>query len=181
MEYWVTRVGNVLSQVGYAVLTFEEIVFFAGAVLGALAMGALVWTVCSVAANIKIFQKAGERGWKSFIPIYNHYITYKISWKPLWFWINALLVVASAVLRHYSGHSVVVDGAALAVGAAAALLYAASQYHLAKAFGHGVPFTLGLLALHPIFILILGLGGSQYQGTGRAETGASAGAPFEAK
>jgi hypothetical protein len=35
---------------------------------------------------------------------------------------------------------------------------------LSKSFGHGVGFTLGLIFLSPIFIPILGFGGSLYVG-----------------
>ena len=35
---------------------------------------------------------------------------------------------------------------------------------LSKAFGHGFFFTLGLIFVSPIFMLILGFGGSKYRG-----------------
>ena len=38
------------------------------------------------------------------------------------------------------------------------------EYKLAKAFGKGFGFFLGLLFLNPIFKLILGFGDAQYQG-----------------
>ena len=47
----------------------------------------IVWYVLQVIANWRIFTKAGEKGWKSIIPVYNTYITYKIAWKPVFFWI----------------------------------------------------------------------------------------------
>lgn len=53
---------------------------------------------------------------------------------------------------------------ALAVTAASVLLRVAGLYHLARAFGRGIPFTLGLVLFRPLFILILGLGGSEYRG-----------------
>jgi hypothetical protein len=40
----------------------------------------------------KIFEKAGEAGWKSIIPIYNVYIMYKIVGMKNWFWY--ILIVA---------------------------------------------------------------------------------------
>src|SRR5580700_1458 len=39
----------------------------------------------------KIFEKAGEKGWKALIPIYNYYIWLKIIKRP-WWWIFILLV-----------------------------------------------------------------------------------------
>lgn len=39
-----------------------------------------------------------------------------------------------------------------------------SDYRLAKAYGHGGGYTVGLVFLNFIFMLILGLGKSKYQG-----------------
>jgi len=181
MEEIMETIARFSSQLGHALWTIEEVIFFTGVVLGALAMCLLVWAVCTVIANVHIFQKAGEGGWKSFVPIYNSYITYKISWRPLWFWINALLFLASVVLNCLS-HNVVLDAIAIAVAVAAALIHMVGLHRLSKAFGHGVPFTLGLILLHPIFILILGLGGSRYQGNihkGAHEPEQGAASPME--
>lgn len=164
MENFLEIIKQYSVQLGHALLTIEEIVFFAGVVVGALAMCLLVWAICTIIANIHIFQKAGEGGWKSFVPIYNSYITYKISWRPLWFWISALLFIASVVLNYLS-HNKVLDTIAIVVVVASALIHIVGLHRLSKAFGHGVPFTLGLILLHPVFILILGLGASEYQGT----------------
>jgi len=181
MENIVEIVKRCSAQLGHVLLTIEEVVFFAGVLVGAMAMCFLVWTVCSIIANIHIFRKAGERGWKSFVPIYNSYITYKISWRPLWFWISGLLFVASMVLDHLS-HNKVLDTIAIVVMVAAALVHVVGLHRLSKAFGHGLPFTLGLILLHPVFILILGLGGSEYQGNspkGTYEPEQGAAAPLE--
>jgi len=174
MEQWVDMLQNVASGVTHTILTIEEIIFFFGVFVGALAMSLLVWAICSVIANIHIFQKAGERGWKSFVPIYNNYITYKISWRPLWFWVSALLFVASVVLNYLS-HNEVLDIIAIVVTVASALIHMVGLYRLSRAFGHGFPFALGLIFLHPVFILILGLGGSEYQGAPVQSTAAAGG------
>lgn len=163
MEQWIEMLWKGASQAGRVLLTIEEVIFFAGVLAGVLATLLLVWVVCTVIANVHIFQKAGEGGWKSFVPIYRHYVTYKICWKPLWFWVSALLLAASVALGCVP-HNAVLDVLAIVVTVAAFLVRLAKLYHLSRAFGHGVPFTLGLLFLQPIFILVLGLGGSRYQG-----------------
>jgi len=162
MEELMEIIKHCSAQLGHALLTIEEAVFLAGVLVGVLVMCLLVWAICAVTANMHIFQKAGEGGWKSFVPIYNNYITYKISWRPLWFWISALLFVASVVLN-YLAHNKVLDIIAIVIAVVSALIHMAGLYRLSKAFGHGVPFTLGLIFLHPVFILILGLGSSEYQ------------------
>jgi len=165
MEQWIEKLKEVFPQLAHALLTVEEIVFLAGVFAGVLASLLLVWIICTVAANINIFQKAGERGWKSFIPVYCNYINYKICWRPLWFWISAILLAASVALR-LAEQSTLTDALIIAVTVAAALLRIVRLYRLAGAFGHGVLFTIGLVFLHPVFILILGLGDSQYQLSG---------------
>lgn len=54
--------------------------------------------VITVIAYWQIFKKAGEKGWKSLIPLYNSYIMYKISWKTSMFWIMLILDIVYAVL-----------------------------------------------------------------------------------
>ena len=132
----------------------------------------IVWYVLQVIANWRIFTKAGEKGWKSIIPVYNTYITYKIAWKPVFFWIfliaTAVAGVCSALMpADASGAAPVLTVliyVALVVGV---VMHVVCSHKLSKAFGHGIGFTLGLIFLNPIFLLILGLGGSQYQGADR--------------
>ena len=49
------------------------------------------WYVLTLVARWRIFDKAGIAGWKSLIPIYSDYCTYKIAWKTSFFW--AMLVL----------------------------------------------------------------------------------------
>ncbi len=51
----------------------------------------LVIIAASIAGLWKIFEKAGEKGWKALIPIYNYYIWLKIIKRP-WWWVFILLV-----------------------------------------------------------------------------------------
>ena len=59
---------------------------------------ALVWWILQIIANWNIFTKAGEAGWKSLIPIYGDYVSYKIAWQTSYFWLSFILgIVASYV------------------------------------------------------------------------------------
>jgi len=145
-------------------ITAEEIVFFAGIAVGAIAMFFLLSYIFQVVACWRIFKKAGQGGWKSLIPVYSSYIRYQITWRPLWFWLSGLVMISAIVLRGSFPSSSVTGAVAPVLGIAGGLIYAASLYHTARAFGHGILFALGLLLFYPLFILILGLGGSEYQG-----------------
>lgn len=94
----------------------------------------LVWfilVVITIVALWKIFQKAGQAGWKSIIPIYNAVILCRIANLSGWF---AILLVVPLV-------NIVVT----------VILY----IRMAKGFGQSGWFALGLILLSPIFILIL--------------------------
>ncbi|NZA37286.1 DUF5684 domain-containing protein [Eubacterium callanderi] len=59
---------------------------------------ALAWYVFILVAGWKLFEKAGEPGWKSLIPIYGSYILYKISWKTSMFWVYLACVVVGGFM-----------------------------------------------------------------------------------
>jgi len=100
----------------------------------------LAFMILMIAAWWKIFTKAGQPGWASIIPIYNLYVWCKIVGRP-WWWILLMLIpfVNFIILI-----ILIID--------------------LAKSFGKGVGFGIGLILLGVIFFPILGFGSAQYQG-----------------
>ena len=98
----------------------------------------LAITVIAIVTTWKIFEKAGEKGWKSLIPFYNYYITFKIAgWNP---WMFLLLYVPF-------------------VGIVIGIIL---PFKLADAFKRSWVFGLGLLFFAPIFACILAFGNSKY-------------------
>jgi hypothetical protein len=93
-----------------------------------------------VIAMWKVFTKAGQPGWASIIPIYNLYIWCKIVGRPGW-WIILLLIPFVNIIV---GIILCID--------------------MAKSFGKGVGFGIGLALLGIIFWPILGFGSALYQG-----------------
>ena len=136
----------------------------------------VVITVLNIIAMWKIFRKAGERGWKILIPIYNLYILFKIVWSKKAFWSYFTLTIITSILS--SILSVVINREIsdtlyyilLVVGGVIGLILLIMSlmvyFKLSKSFGHGFGFFLGLVFLEYIFILILGFGGSKYIGPG---------------
>ena len=92
-----------------------------------------------IAANWKIFTKAGEAGWKSIIPIWNLIVLLRIVGRPLWWLILFIIPI---------------------VGLVVAIILI---FNLAKSFGRGVGFGFGMLFLPFIFYPILGFGSSTYR------------------
>ena len=93
-----------------------------------------------IVAMWKVFTKAGQPGWASIIPIYNLYIWCKIVGRPGW-WILLMLIPFVNIIV---GIILCID--------------------MAKSFGNGAGFGIGLALLGVIFIPILGFGSAQYQG-----------------
>jgi hypothetical protein len=100
----------------------------------------LAFMILMIAACWKIFTKAGQPGWAAIIPIYNWYILCKIVGRPGW-WVILLLI---PFVNFIIGIILCID--------------------LAKSFGKGVGFAIGLIVLGVIFFPILGFGSAQYQG-----------------
>lgn len=104
----------------------------------------LVLIVVLVAAMWKIFTKAGKPGWASIVPFYNIIVLLEIVGRPLW-WIVMLLIPLVNLVFVFI---IAID--------------------LAKSFGKGTGFAMGLIFLSPIFYPILGFGSARYQGPAAA-------------
>ena len=129
---------------------------------------ALVWWILQIIANWNIFTKAGEAGWKSLIPIYGDYISYKIAWQTSYFWLSFILgIVASYVSSANLNESMFLTVIATLLRIVIAVINIIYCVKLSKAFGHGIGFAIGLILLQPIFLLILGFGSDQYYGADR--------------
>ena len=79
------------------------------------------------------------------MPIYNIIVLLDIVKKPVWWIVLLLIPIVNIVIL--------------------IILY----IQLAKVFGKGTGFALGLVFLAPIFIMILGFGDAQYIGDGSSD------------
>ncbi len=160
-------------------LTTKETVL-AGSVLGAsLAVFAIIGLaigVISIIAGWRIFTKAGEKGWKILIPIYNAYILFKIIGMHFWYWFIASLAL-SFCQSLFGGLVMTTDAAgnlltydmnpfgwvcAVASGILSLVMYILICARLAKAFKKGAGFAVGLFFLSFIFEIILAFGPAKY-------------------
>ena len=98
--------------------------------------------VVAVAGMWKMFEKAGQPGWACLIPIYNIILLVRIAGKPD-IWILFLLIPI--------------------VNFVFSILLA---IEIAKRFGQGTGFGIGLIILPMIFYPILGFGDARYLGPG---------------
>jgi uncharacterized membrane protein YhaH (DUF805 family) len=103
-----------------------------GAIIG------LVIAVIMIAAMWKLFTKAGEPGWAAIIPIYNFIVLLKIAGRPLWWIILFLIPFVNIVVFIL----VCID--------------------IARKFGKGAGYGIGLAILGVIFFPLLAFGDAQY-------------------
>jgi len=116
----------------------------------------------------RVFEKAGEGGWKSLIPIYNVYVFYKIAWEVRYF-VFAILGMFAAVILAALGASAN-SGALAGIGSflltvlyfALAVMSIIAMVKMARRFGKGGGFAVGLVLLSFIFIAILAFDDSVY-------------------
>lgn len=130
--------------------------------LGTISILVIGWYILQVVAYWKIFEKANEPGWKAIVLFYNTYTQYKFTWNTQAFWIVLIGGIVGGILQEAT------EGIPSLLGTLIMLIVAIfniiSLNKLAKAFGHGVGFTIGLFFLNPIFMLILGFGRDEYIG-----------------
>ena len=101
---------------------------------------AIMTAVIEIVGAWYMFQKAGEPGWAAIIPIYNYMIGIKIAGKPWWYILLMLIPFVNLII-----YIIILNG-------------------LAKNFGKGSGFTVGLFFFRFIFIPILGFGKAEYIG-----------------
>lgn len=95
----------------------------------------------------RIFEKADRAGWKVLIPIYNVIVVLRIVGRPTWWIVLYFIPIVNLI------PTVLVP------------------IDLAKSFGKGTGFGIGLLLLGPIFSPILAFGAATYEGPSAATDG----------
>ena len=94
--------------------------------------------ILMIAGLWKTFSKAGQPGWAAIIPIYNLIVLCQVAGRPIW-WFLLLLICFP-------------------------IFYIIICIDIAKRFGKGGGFAVGLIFLPFIFFPMLGFGSAQYQG-----------------
>lgn len=116
---------------------------YTGIAAGALTVYYIIVLAIAVVVIIglwKMFVKAGKPGWACIIPFYSQYCLFEMAWGNGWLFLLTLIPCVNVVVMIMM------------------------WIKMAKAFGQGTGFGLGLFFLSPIFTMILGFGSAQYIG-----------------
>lgn len=140
----------------------------AGMIVGWILAFIALW-VFTVLIRWKMFQKAGEAGWKSIIPIYGDYVEYRLSLEDgtKYFWIQLIASVASGALLFipFIGPAIFMCGMIVAY-----VISVLQKLALGKSFNKDLGFGIGLLMFGPVFQMFLAFNkATQYIGPQKSE------------
>ena len=136
------------------------ILFWAGAI-AAIAACVVIRYLMTAIGYSRMYRKAGEAGWKAFIPVFNTYNNYKIAWNGKFFFLYAALYILFGAIANGTG--IAMQLAAAAAGIALLVVDVKRNVKMAKRFGKGAGTGIALIFFPGITALILGLGKAEFQ------------------
>ncbi len=89
-----------------------------------------------------VFAKAGRPGWWALVPIFDLFVLLRVVGRPWWLAVLFFVPLVDLVV--------------------AIVVY----YALAKSFGKGIGYTVGLLVVGFVLVPVLGFGSAEYLGPG---------------
>ncbi len=137
----------------------EEVIYTMFAIMGMFLVFifamALIFLVLKVVGRWKMFDKAGEEGWKAIIPIYNTYTQCKITGiSAYWIFIIFIGYLLSSFIRPLG----------IITNIVCVYFSVILAISTARSFGKSDGIGLGLFLLSPIFNMIIGCDSSKYEG-----------------
>lgn len=127
-----------------------DLLHIALAIYNFIAAFAIVFAILGVLmliAGWKVFAKAGEPGWAVLVPIYNLVTLFRIGGQSGW-WATSVALLMIPIFGWIAYF----------------IIIAVNHVKVARRFGRGAPFGIGLLLLAPVFWCLLGFGDAKYQG-----------------
>lgn len=164
---------------------------FAGSIFMTLFVCIIVYVLTSL-GKMKCLQKAGEKGWKGFIPVYSTFVMYKVvGLKPFLAFIEIASIIMTIIilvvtlsytskmtkfsiysLTNYTKQTLeftntmnFLNGISNIVSLASLAISIFYAIYISKSFGLGGGTIAGMILVPPIFIMIIGFGDSKYLGT----------------
>lgn len=154
-------------------MTNEKTTLLAGLALGGtivavvLVVLLLIYIVTCI-GYAKMFQKAGEAGWKAYVPVYNTYVLFKKCWSTKMFWMTVVLSVVSGIVDRISSDNAMLGLVSAVLAIVAIVIQIMGCRRISRAYGRKTGTAIGLFFLPTIFSWILGFGSAEYTGNGEA-------------
>ena len=117
----------------------------------------LILVLITAIGRAKMFEKAGEKPWKAFIPFYGEYTLYRLTWSKLLYFVR-LWLIALSNLANPETSGLLAQGVALVLAITAIAISAVSAQKTARSYGKGTGFGIGLWLLPPLYCLIASFG-----------------------
>ena len=131
-----------------------------GVIVGSIITALVRYLLISIGYS-KMHRKAGEAGWKAFIPFYNTYNNYKISWNGERFFQYAVLYILFTVMCNSTMLSLQLAG--ILAGIILITIMVNQNVKMANRFGKGTGNGIALMFFPGITSLILGLGKAEFR------------------
>lgn len=114
--------------------------------IGVMIITYLALIILMIVGCWKVYVKANQPGWGCIIPVYNVIVWLQVIGRPLW-WIVLLLIPIVGIV-----------------------FFVIVCLDMAKSFGKGAGYGIGIFFLPFIFLPMLGFGSARYQGPSAAST-----------
>jgi len=144
---------------------FAGVLFAISAVISFTLALCLIEMALKTLARWKIYEKAGVESWKCLIPFYNVYNDVKLAWNETWALVYLFSAIGTGLFSAIASgaSSVAFEVVSILVGIFFVVIHIIYCVKLSKAFGHAGGWAVGLIFLDEIFMLMIGLGKSQYK------------------
>lgn len=134
-------------MIGWLAQTTYTTTTSSGSVAGLLAVIFVIFIalyLLTAFALLGVFRKSGQPAWAAFVPVANAWFLFETAGQPGWWALVGLIPFCGGII--------------------ALVLWIIASIDLAKSFGKGGGFAVGLIFLSVIFLFILGYGSAEYQG-----------------
>ena len=133
-----------------------------GVVATLMFVGSVLWYFISALGYRKMFMKAGEAGWKAFIPYYKNFICFRFAWSTKIFWAFLACLLVLEFLPGSEGFLMSIIK--MVCGIACLVLGFKLDVRVAKSFGKTTAWGVLLFFFPFVVSLILGYGKAEYLG-----------------
>ena len=101
----------------------------------------IILALAKMFALFKVFEKLGEKAWKSLVPIYNEYIVFKKTYNLRMFWIYTICDIISSYIFSLEDPSMLLMVVSIVAGIAVICIQFKYAEMFAKAFGMDKKFA----------------------------------------